>query len=81
MKYRRGKIWDVLHTFELKNLFYGPWDHSSKTTLITSSVSGTGVNPPFCNLDRFFLGPWLEVCQFLEIFNQMESNGEVSNVG
>ena len=27
----------------------------------------------------FFLGPWLEVCQFVEISNQIESNGAVSN--
>ena len=29
---------------------------------------------------HFFLGPWLLVCQFLEISNQMEPTGEVSNV-
>ena len=28
----------------------------------------------------FFLGPWFLVCQFLEISNQMEPTGEVSNV-
>ena len=28
---------------------------------------------------HFFIGPWLLVCQFMEISNQMESNGEVSN--
>ena len=26
----------------------------------------------------FFLGPWLDVCQFVEISYQMESNGEVT---
>ena len=29
---------------------------------------------------HFFLGPWLLVCQFTDISNQMESTGEVSNV-
>ena len=29
---------------------------------------------------HFFLGPWLLGCQFIDIFNQMESTGEVSNV-
>ena len=29
---------------------------------------------------HFFLGPWLLVCQFTDISNQMESSGEVSNV-
>ena len=28
---------------------------------------------------HFFLGPWLLVCQFMEISNQMELTGEVSN--
>ena len=27
----------------------------SKTTLIASSVSGAGVNPPFCKMGTFFL--------------------------
>ena len=27
----------------------------------------------------FFFGPWLLVCQFIEISNQMELNGKVSN--
>ena len=27
----------------------------SKTTLISSSVSGAGVNPPFCKMVTFFL--------------------------
>ena len=52
----------------------------SKTTLIASSVSGAGVNPPFFKISTFFLDPWLLVCQFVEISNQMESNGEVSNL-
>ena len=29
---------------------------------------------------HFFLGPWLVVCQFIEISNQMESNGKVLNL-
>ena len=53
----------------------------SKTTLISSSVSGGRVNPPFCKMVAFFLGPWVLVCQFIEISNQMEVNGEVTNYG
>ena len=30
---------------------------------------------------HFFLGPWLLVCQFINIFNQMELTGEVLNFG
>ena len=51
----------------------------SKTTLIASSVSGAAMNPPFCKMGAFFLGPWLLVYQFIEISNQMEANGEVLN--
>ena len=40
---------------------------------------GTWVNPHFCKMATFFIGPWLLVCQFMEISNQMESNGKVSN--
>ena len=29
---------------------------------------------------HFFLGPWLLVCQFIDISNQMETTGEVSNI-
>ena len=39
-------------------------------------MSRTGVNPPFCDLDRF-----LVVCQFVDISNQMEQIGEVWNFG
>ena len=28
----------------------------------------------------FFLGPWLEVCQFIDISNQIEPTGEVANI-
>ena len=53
----------------------------SKTTLITSSVSKARVNPPSCKMNTFFLGPWLLVCQFIDISNQMEPTGGASNVG
>ena len=36
-----------------------------------STVHGAGVK-----WVHFFLGPWLLVCQFLEISNQMELNGD-----
>ena len=29
---------------------------------------------------HFLLGPWLLVCQFVDISNQMETTGEVSNI-
>ena len=32
---------------------------------------------PFVKLIHFLLGPWLLVCQFIEISNQMEVNGHV----
>ena len=35
---------------------------------------------PLVKWVHFFLGPWLLVCQFVEISNQMESNGKVSNL-
>ena len=35
-----------------------------------------GVKPPLENEYIFFFGPWLLVCQFVEVSNQMESNGE-----
>ena len=51
----------------------------SKTTLITGGVGMTWVDPPFCKTNIFFLGPWLLVCQFIEISNQMELTCKVSN--
>ena len=44
-------------------------------------MGGTGVDPLSWKTDTFFLGPWLLVYQFIEIFKQMEVNGEVSNFG
>ena len=35
---------------------------------------------PLKKLVHFFLGPWLLVCQFIDISNQMETDGEVSNI-
>ena len=52
---------------------YDPQDHSSKTTLITSSVSGTGVNSPFCNLDRFFSQVLGSQCANLQTFQIKQS--------
>ena len=42
-------------------------------------MAGTRVNPPCCKMSAFFLGPCLIVCQSIEISNQMEVNGHVSN--
>ena len=35
---------------------------------------------PLKKLVHFFLGPWLLVCQFIDISNQMETTGELSNI-
>ena len=51
----------------------------SKTTLITGSVGGAGMNPPYWKTSTFFFDPWLLVCQFIEISNQMELTFEISN--
>ena len=40
---------------------------------------GFGWILPLVKQDRYFLGPWLLVCQFMEISNQMEQNDEVTN--
>ena len=40
---------------------------------------GQGQILPLEKWIHFFLGPWLLVCQFIEISNQMELTGEVSN--
>ena len=34
----------------------------------------------FAILIDFFLGPWLVVCQFIDISNQIEPTGEVANI-
>ena len=41
--------------------------------------AGQGWILPLETRVHFFFGPWLIVCQFIEIFNQMELNGKVSN--
>ena len=41
--------------------------------------TGAGWILPLVKWAHFFLGPWLLVYQSLEISNQMESNGKVSN--
>ena len=52
-----------------------------KTTQVTSSVHGARVNPQSCKNEYiFFLGPWLLVCQLIEISNQMGPTGEASNI-
>ena len=49
----------------------------SKTTLTPSSVGREGVDLPLEKWIHFFMGPWLLVCKFIEISNQMEATGEV----
>ena len=44
-------------------------------------MGGARVDPFPRKTDTFFfLGPWLLVCQFIQISNQMEPTGEVSNI-
>ena len=43
-------------------------------------MGGAEVDPPLEKWIHFFLSPWLLVCQFIEISNQMEPTGKVSNV-
>ena len=44
----------------------------SKTTLIASSVSGAGVNPPFCKMGIFFLR---SLALSISIYRNFQSNG------
>ena len=41
---------------------------------------GQGLILPLQKWTHFFLGPWLLMCQFIDISNQMEPTGEVSSV-
>ena len=41
---------------------------------------GQGSVLRFVILIDFFLGPWLEVSQFIDISNQIEPTGEVANI-
>ena len=50
-----------------------------KLPLLRAVWAGQGSILPLVKWIDFFLGPWLVVCQFIEISNQMESNGEVLN--
>ena len=51
-----------------------------KLPLLRAVWAGQGSILRFVILMEFFLGPWLDVCQFVEISNQMESNGEVTSI-
>ena len=42
--------------------------------------AGQGLILPLEKLTHFFLGPWLLVCQFIDISNQTETTGEVSDI-
>ena len=50
-----------------------------KLPLLRAVSARQGWILPFVKWVHFFLGPWLLVYQFIEISNQMEVNGEVSN--
>ena len=51
-----------------------------KLPLLRAVWAGQGLILPLEKLLHFFLGPWLLVCQFIDISNQMETTGEVSNI-
>ena len=51
-----------------------------KLPLLRAVWVGQGLILPLEKLIHFFLGPWLLVCQFIDIFNQMEPTGEVANI-
>ena len=42
--------------------------------------AGQGLILPLEKRVHLFLGPWLLVCQFIEVSDQMELNSEVSNI-
>ena len=52
----------------------------NKTQCMGQNYPNYRGNYPLEKRIYFFLGPWHLVCQFIEISNQMESTGEVSNV-
>ena len=70
-------LFENLCTVELKNLCAIHRTIVVKLPLLRAVWAGQGSILPFVILIDFFLGPWLVVCQFVEISNQMESNGEV----
>ena len=53
--------------------FNTPQSVCSKTTLIASSVSGAGVNPPFCKMGTFFLR---SLALSIPIYRNFQSNGD-----
>ena len=57
-----------------KSLFYGV-----KLPSLRAMWAKNGLSLPLEKLIHFFLGPWPLVYQSIEISNQMESNGVVSN--
>ena len=69
----------ILHTVgELKDLTL----HRTivvKLPQLRAALTEQGSILPIVRWIDFFLGPWLLVYQSIEISNQMESNGEVSN--
>ena len=69
-----------VHTVELKNLCAVHRTIVVKLPLLRAVWAGQGSILRFVILMEFFLGPWLDVCQFVEISNQMESNGEVTSI-
>ena len=71
---------DKTYTVEDKNLCTIHRNIVVKLPYLRAVWAGQGSILRFVILMEFFLGPWLDVCQFVEISNQMESNGEVTSI-
>ena len=51
-----------------------------KLPLLKIVWAGQGWILPYVKWLNLFLGPWLIVCQFIDISNQIEPTGEVANI-
>ena len=61
----------LMYSWGIKG-FNTPYSVWNKTTLITSSVDGTGVNPPSCKMSTFFLR---SLALSVPIYRNLQSNG------
>ena len=76
---RRQRQADFL--FARARIWCNPNSRFEKDLLLCEAVyAGQGLILPLEKLMHFFLGPWLLVCQFIDISNQMEPTGEVANI-
>ena len=72
------RVLSKIYTSGIKGL-HDPPVYGVKLPYLQVVWAGQGWILPLVKLMHFFLGPWLLVRQFIEISNQMEVNGEVSN--